>query len=304
MSDNQMQNAAYGNLTDPAFVARVTGADIDKVREYLPRIIGELKKRGVSDRETVIAALATAMTESGRLKWLEEGANAGPRGQERYLATKPYANVDPETGQRYYGRGIIQLTHKYNYDQYGKRLGIDLVHDPKRATDPDVASAVLADYIVSHNIPELAKEGDWKGVRRRVNGGLNNYTEFKQYVDDLGKGDMPSLPSESAKTAYGETESVIAQAQKLEMAGDWVGAHKLVNDQIWRISHPRGLIVQLEQEDPKGNTNAIAYLKRQVERYQQGQLPGSGRPPQPPNTDEPMAGNASEWTDDSYYTED
>ncbi len=43
----------------------------------------------------------------------------------------------------YYGRGLPQLTWKYNYARFGTLLGVDLVGHPERALDWDVALPVL-----------------------------------------------------------------------------------------------------------------------------------------------------------------
>ncbi|KAM7520005.1 hypothetical protein LguiB_018967 [Lonicera macranthoides] len=44
------------------------------------------------------------------------------------------------SGAGYYGRGPIQLTHKYNYEQAGRAIGVDLVNNPDLvATDPTIS---------------------------------------------------------------------------------------------------------------------------------------------------------------------
>lgn len=43
----------------------------------------------------------------------------------------------------YYGRGYVQLTWYENYDKAGKRLGIDLLGNPKLALDGDIAAKIL-----------------------------------------------------------------------------------------------------------------------------------------------------------------
>ncbi|KAF9344956.1 hypothetical protein BGX26_003706 [Mortierella sp. AD094] len=43
----------------------------------------------------------------------------------------------------YYGRGYVQLTHKENYEKYGRLLHLDLVHQPDLALREDVARVVL-----------------------------------------------------------------------------------------------------------------------------------------------------------------
>lgn len=77
----------------------------------------------------------------------------------------------------YFGRGYVQLTHEENYRKAGQMLGIDLVGNPSKALDPDVAGEILvqgmrdgwftgkklSDYIT------LSKS-DYAGARRIVNG--------------------------------------------------------------------------------------------------------------------------------------
>uniref|UniRef100_A0A2N9G7K7 chitinase n=1 Tax=Fagus sylvatica TaxID=28930 RepID=A0A2N9G7K7_FAGSY len=43
-------------------------------------------------------------------------------------------------GKQYYGRGLIQLTHNYNYGQAGQAIGADLINNPELvATDPTIS---------------------------------------------------------------------------------------------------------------------------------------------------------------------
>jgi predicted chitinase len=49
-------------------------------------------------------------------------------------------------GFKYRGRGLIQLTGKDNYKKYGKIVGVDLVSNPDRANDRDIAIKIAAAY--------------------------------------------------------------------------------------------------------------------------------------------------------------
>lgn len=42
----------------------------------------------------------------------------------------------------WFGRGMIQLTHKSNYERMGKRLGVDLVRNPNLALDRNISASV------------------------------------------------------------------------------------------------------------------------------------------------------------------
>lgn len=94
-------------------------------------------------------------------------------------------------GADYFGRGFIQLTHRYNYEKYGKLLGIDMLNDPtdptddldpEKASDPVTAAAIFAAFWHEQHCYQLAEQERWADLRKRVNGGLNGYSEFLGYV--------------------------------------------------------------------------------------------------------------------------
>ena len=56
-----------------------------------------------------------------------------------------YGEVDPETGQAYYGRGYVQLTWRDNYSKQDEKLDLDgqLVAQADLAMHPEVAMQVI-----------------------------------------------------------------------------------------------------------------------------------------------------------------
>ena len=104
------------------------------------------------------------------------------RGPEGYLG-----NTGPGDGARYHGRGFIQLTGRANYAKYGQLLGVPLEDDPDLALTASVAAGVLALYFKDHGLAAVARKGDWEGVRRGVNGGLNGWDRFSGLVQALEK---------------------------------------------------------------------------------------------------------------------
>lgn len=89
-----------------------------------------------------------------------------------------YGDPDPETGVAYYGRGLVQLTHRRNYRLFADRLGLDLEHQPELALSLFPSVRILVDGMV-HGLftgKSLADyfpvgvESDWVGARRIVNG--------------------------------------------------------------------------------------------------------------------------------------
>jgi hypothetical protein len=88
----------------------------------------------------------------------------------------PYWRRDGE-GKSWLGRGLVQLTHRANYARMVEMTGIDLLSEPQRAMEMEVAVEILfsgmetgaftgkrlADYFT------VAKS-DWSGARRIING--------------------------------------------------------------------------------------------------------------------------------------
>lgn len=67
--------------------------------------------------------------------------SAFARGKLHWVS-KPYWRFDAD-GKSWLGRGLVQLTHKVNYDRLGKRIGVDLVADPTLAMTMPVAIRIM-----------------------------------------------------------------------------------------------------------------------------------------------------------------
>jgi hypothetical protein len=93
----------------------------------------------MSDERWLAYMLATAYHETAQTMWPIEESGKG--------AGHDYGQPDPETGQTYYGRGLVQLTWKTNYDRATKELALtgerDLVWHPEKALDLVIASRIM-----------------------------------------------------------------------------------------------------------------------------------------------------------------
>jgi hypothetical protein len=128
--------------------------------------------------------LATAHHETDRaLRPVVERGGAAyframydPEGARPALARR-HGNTAPGDGQRYRGRGFVQLTWKNNYRQAGEALGIDLVGNPDRALEPAVATRLLFEgmqrgWFTGRRLADYfnPQREDWVGARRIING--------------------------------------------------------------------------------------------------------------------------------------
>ena len=137
------------------------------------------RQRAVPDRD------ARDRWNRGRLVRADQRVRRPAYFKTMYEGRKDLGNVRAGDGVRYHGRGYIQLTGRANYRTYGKKLGVPLEKNPDLALRPDVAAKVLAAYVADHGIAKLAAAGDWQGVRRAVNGGLNGWDRFSSLVQGL-----------------------------------------------------------------------------------------------------------------------
>ena len=113
-----------------------------------------------------------AVSDDAAIIILDRAYAAGRLGQ----VTTPYWRRDAD-GKSWLGRGLVQLTHKPTYVAMSAVTGIDLVANPDRAMEPDVATTILVDGMLhgsftGRRLSQLfnAQSEDWVGARAIING--------------------------------------------------------------------------------------------------------------------------------------
>ncbi len=145
---------------------KIPGPDNRHLAYILASVLHETGGRMVPVRETF------ASTDAGAIAALDKAYNAGRLGQ----VSKPYWRKGAN-GKAYFGRGVIQLTHKENYRKLGKRIGVDLVGNPALALDLDTSAEIaivgmLEGLFTGRKLTEFfnLKKDDPIGARAGVNG--------------------------------------------------------------------------------------------------------------------------------------
>ena len=92
---------------------------------------------------------------------------------------KILGNTNPGDGAKYKGRGYIQITGKYNYDQAGKALGLDLVNHPELVEKPEIAAKVAVWYWKTRVANKVDSFKDTQGVTKQINPGLKHLDQRK-----------------------------------------------------------------------------------------------------------------------------
>ncbi|MEM9265639.1 MAG: DUF4231 domain-containing protein [Cyanobacteria bacterium P01_F01_bin.13] len=178
---NGGSTAAGPQLITPDEVSQVLECSLEDCKVYLPGILTAMKKYDISDKSVLIGLLATIRIETGGFKPVHEWG--GESYWKRYEDRADLGNVKPGDGVKYHGRGYIQLTGRANYKTYGEKLGVDLEGNPDLAMDPEVSAQVLACYFKERSVATAARDGDWRRVRKLVNGGYHGWDVFSKYVE-------------------------------------------------------------------------------------------------------------------------
>ncbi|MFF7107264.1 glycoside hydrolase family 19 protein [Pseudomonas sichuanensis] len=145
---------------------------------FLPVLNAAMVKWGIVTPLRKRAFLAQVGHESGQLRYVRE------LGNDKYLAkydtgklaarlgNTPEADGD---GQKYRGRGLIQVTGHDNYKRCGDALGLDLLARPELLERPEHAADSAGWFWHQAGLNSLADKGlsSFEAITRRINGGLN-----------------------------------------------------------------------------------------------------------------------------------
>ena len=165
-----------GDVTTQQLQAVVPSLSASKAAEVAPHLNRAMAEAGIDSPARKAAFIAQVAHESGGFKYNEEIASG-----RDYEGRRDLGNTQPGDGQRFKGRGYIQLTGRANYAAAGKALGLDLVGHPELAARPENAARVAAWYWNSRGLNGLADRGDFDGITKRINGGFNGKADRDQY---------------------------------------------------------------------------------------------------------------------------
>lgn len=141
---------------------------------------------GVDNYLRVCHFLAQATHECDGYNTLREYWGPTPT-QRRYEGRKDLGNTVKGDGKRYMGRGIFQITGRYNYRLYGNKLGIDLENKPELAEDPKTSVLIALEYWRTKGLSAIADRDDVVLITKRINGGSNGLFDRRQYLEKAKK---------------------------------------------------------------------------------------------------------------------
>lgn len=160
-------------MITPRNLVDIMGCTFERANAYCEPLNDAMERYNINTPERQAVFLAQVGHESGRLRYNRELASGKAYDTGRLaerLGNTPEADGD---GQRYKGRGLIQITGTANYVRCGEALGLDLLAEPELLEEPEYAALSAAWFFASHGCNELADEGKFKIVTKLINGGYN-----------------------------------------------------------------------------------------------------------------------------------
>ena len=163
------------------------GASREHIETNLPCVLTALESAQLADKDMILMALATIRVETACFSPLSEAEsefNTSPGGRpyDLYDHRADLGNHGAPDGERFKGRGFIQLTGRANYAQHGAAIGLgeQLLENPDLANDPEIAARLLASFLKAREprIRAALAAGDLREARRLVNGGSHGLEEF------------------------------------------------------------------------------------------------------------------------------
>jgi predicted chitinase len=92
-------------------------------------------------------------------------------------------------GEKFHGRGFIQLTGRDNYRMASQALGMDLLTNPELAERPDIAAKIAVWYWKTRVKPYINNFNDTKAVTQKINPALrglqDRHAKFIDYKNIL-----------------------------------------------------------------------------------------------------------------------
>ena len=156
----------------PTFTGAPAASQAKIIAEVGAVLAATLESYDITNRLRIAHFLGQTCEESAGYRTTEEFASG-----KEYEGRADLGNTQKGDGPRYKGRGLLQLTGRANYADYGKALGVDLVNNPTLAAQPALSLKIACEYWKRRNINADCDRDDVQAVTRKVNGGLNGLSD-------------------------------------------------------------------------------------------------------------------------------
>ena len=159
-----------------------------KAGVFVPALNAAMGKYGIVNRLRIAAFIAQIGHESGQLLYVRElGGNDYLAKYDTGTLAKRLGNT-PEVdgdGQKYRGRGLIQITGRANYEACSEALFGDarLLNTPELLEHPVYAAMSAAWFWHRAGLNTQADKGDFLTITKRINGGTNGLADREELYE-------------------------------------------------------------------------------------------------------------------------
>ncbi|MFC4604138.1 glycoside hydrolase family 19 protein [Rhodococcus kronopolitis] len=165
----------------PDELARIVpGMPAEKIAAYVEPLNAAMARGGIDNPVRQAAFIAQLAVESDGFRTFEEYASG-----RAYEGRADLGNIQAGDGERYKGRGAIQITGRHNYEQVSQYTGVDFVAQPELLQAPENAFTTAAWYWTSRNLNQVADTAGIVRVSELVNGG---HHALERRVQDFQRG--------------------------------------------------------------------------------------------------------------------
>ena len=149
----------------------------DRLDKLLPQLNTTMHRYAITSPLRKAHFLAQVGHESDGFNTNEEYASGAD-----YEWRTDLGNTKSGDGVRFKGRGLIQVTGRANYGECGRALGVDLISNPQRLGDYDLACLSAGWYWDSRNLNNFADRDDILAITKIINGGTNGLADRQSYL--------------------------------------------------------------------------------------------------------------------------
>lgn len=154
---------------------------------FLPYLNEVMERYGINTPVRKAMFIAQLAHESLGFSRTQEIASG-----KAYEGRKDLGNITKGDGVKFKGRGLLQITGRFNYRELSKALGVDFEKQPQLLEAPSYAVYSAGWYWDKNNFNKYADLPDtWRSATRkytpfeyltyRINGGLNGLDSRKEY---------------------------------------------------------------------------------------------------------------------------
>jgi len=164
-------------ITQEQLIAIAPYSKRDRLTQLLPHLNTTMQRYNITTPLRKAHFIAQTAHESDAFNTNEEYASGAD-----YEGRRDLGNTKAGDGVKFKGRGLIQVTGRSNYAACGQALGLDLISNPQRLGEYDLACLSAGWFWDKMRLNGDADADDVMTITRLINGGTNGLADRQSYL--------------------------------------------------------------------------------------------------------------------------